>query len=50
MNQAEHHDVYGAEKVWTQLGREGIYVARCTVAGPSAASFDGSSGFENDGG
>jgi transposase InsO family protein len=29
---AEHHDVYGAEKVWTQLGREGIRVARCTVA------------------
>lgn len=29
---AEHHDVYGAEKVWTQLGREGIDVARCTVA------------------
>lgn len=29
---AEHHDVYGAEKVWTQLGREGIGVARCTVA------------------
>ena len=24
--------VYGAEKVWTQLGREGIRVARCTVA------------------
>jgi len=29
---AEHHDVYGAEKVWTQLGREGVRVARCTVA------------------
>ena len=29
---AEHHDVYGVEKVWTQLGREGIGVARCTVA------------------
>ena len=29
---AEHHDVYGAEKGWTQLGREGIVVARCTVA------------------
>ncbi len=28
----EHRDVYGAEKVWTQLGREGIPVARCTVA------------------
>jgi putative transposase len=30
-----HHDnfgVYGARKVWLQLGREGIPVARCTVA------------------
>lgn len=24
--------VYGAEKVWTQLNREGIRIARCTVA------------------
>src|SRR5690349_23680502 len=24
--------VYGARKVWRQLGREGIAVARCTVA------------------
>src|SRR5436305_754049 len=24
--------VYGAEKVWRQLGREGIVVARCAVA------------------
>jgi transposase InsO family protein len=24
--------VYGAEKVWTQLNREGVLVARCTVA------------------
>ena len=24
-------DVYGADKVWTQLNREGIRVARCTV-------------------
>ncbi len=24
-------DVYGADKVWTQLNREGIPVARCTV-------------------
>lgn len=23
--------VYGAEKVWRQLGREGVSVARCTV-------------------
>jgi hypothetical protein len=23
--------VYGADKVWTQLNREGIRVARCTV-------------------
>lgn len=24
--------VYGAKKVWKQLGREGLYFARCTVA------------------
>ncbi len=27
----EHFGVYGARKVWRQLGREGIEVARCTV-------------------
>jgi len=27
----ENFGVYGAEKVWRQLGREGIAVARCTV-------------------
>ena len=27
----EHFCVYGARKVWQQLGREGIAVARCTV-------------------
>src|SRR5262245_98271 len=27
----ENFSVYGAEKVWRQLGREGIDVARCTV-------------------
>ncbi len=27
----EHHQVYGADKVWAQLKREGIPVARCTV-------------------
>ena len=27
---AENLDVYGADKVWTQLNREGIRVARCT--------------------
>jgi putative transposase len=27
----EHLQVYGADKVWAQLKREGIYVARCTV-------------------
>jgi putative transposase len=27
----EHFGVYGARKVWRQLGREGIRVARCTV-------------------
>jgi putative transposase len=28
---AEHHGVYGADKVWHQLRREGTPVARCTV-------------------
>jgi putative transposase len=28
---AENFDVYGADKVWTQLKREGTEVARCTV-------------------
>jgi putative transposase len=28
---AEHFGVYGARKVWRQLDREGIAVARCTV-------------------
>jgi putative transposase len=27
----EHHRVYGADKVWAQLNREGVRVARCTV-------------------
>jgi putative transposase len=27
----EHHRVYGADKVWAQLNREGVCVARCTV-------------------
>ena len=27
----EHHHVYGSRKVWRQLRREGIGVARCTV-------------------
>jgi putative transposase len=27
----ENLSVYGADKVWTQLNREGIGVARCTV-------------------
>ena len=27
----ENFDVYGARKVWRQLGREGVVVARCTV-------------------
>ena len=29
---AENFRVYGVRKVWRQLGREGIVVARCTVA------------------
>jgi len=28
----ENFDVYGARKTWRQLNREGIRVARCTVA------------------
>jgi putative transposase len=28
---AEHYGVYGADKVWAQLNREHIRVARCTV-------------------
>ena len=28
---AEHFGVYGARKVWRQLHREGVAVARCTV-------------------
>jgi putative transposase len=28
---AENYGVYGARKVWLQLNREGIAVARCTV-------------------
>ena len=27
----ENHQVYGADKIWRQLGREGIKVGRCTV-------------------
>ena len=28
---AENLSVYGADKVWAQLNREGVRVARCTV-------------------
>jgi hypothetical protein len=28
----ENHEVYGVKKVWKQLNRERIRVARCTVA------------------
>ncbi|WP_407809503.1 IS3 family transposase, partial [Staphylococcus aureus] len=28
---AENYSIYGARKVWLQLRREGIEVARCTV-------------------
>lgn len=28
----ENFEVYGVRKVWTQLGREGVAAARCTVA------------------
>src|SRR5690606_30979340 len=27
----ENHDVYGAEKIWRELGRQGVRTARCTV-------------------
>lgn len=33
----EHHAVYGVRKVWNQLKREGLAVARCTVARGGAA-------------
>ena len=28
----QHHEVYGVRKIWHQLQREGVAVARCTVA------------------
>lgn len=28
---SEHRELYGARKVWRQLRREGVVVARCTV-------------------
>jgi len=28
----DHHEVYGVRKIWHQLQREGVTVARCTVA------------------
>jgi putative transposase len=28
----QHHEVYGVRKIWHQLQREGVPVARCTVA------------------
>ena len=28
----ENFEVYGARKIWRQLGRDGVAVARCTVA------------------
>ena len=33
---AGNYSVYGAEKVWAQLNREGVRVARCTVERPGA--------------
>jgi putative transposase len=27
----ENRRVYGADKVWAQLNRQGVWVARCTV-------------------
>ena len=27
----ENYSVYGARKIWHQLGREGFYIARCTI-------------------
>ncbi len=33
----ENHQVYGVRKIWRQLLREGIRVARCTVARLMAA-------------
>ena len=34
----ENHAVYGAEKVWRQMQREGFNVARCTIERPSGCS------------
>ena len=36
-----NHQVYGVRKVWRQLLREGIRVARCTVARLMAVTRDG---------
>ncbi len=33
---AEHFGVYGVRKVWRQLRREGVAVARCTVGAADA--------------
>ena len=35
---AANYGVYGAPKVWRQLNREGISVARCSVERPRAES------------
>jgi putative transposase len=35
---ADNYGVYGADKVWAQLNREGIRVARCSV-GPCPAEW-----------
>ena len=34
----DHVQVYGADKVWRQLQREGVEVARCTVERADAAT------------
>jgi putative transposase len=48
---AQNLDVYGADKVWTQLNREHIRVARCTIERlmrESAGDFGNSPGSINE--
>jgi len=37
----ENFQVYGVRKVWRQLQREGIQVARCTIARKASSTVDG---------
>jgi hypothetical protein len=45
---AENFDAYGARKVWRQLGRKGVVVARCIVERLAhAARLKGRAGLSN---